>query len=278
MVRRVGLFLRLGEFKQLIAMKIRIKHLLLPLTILALPITFSTCSGDDDDDVNLVDQEQIDNEEEGQEGDDYSVGGAVPAEAIDLNLPSGTLWAPWNVGASKPGEVGTYFAWGETAKKTDAEGVNQYYWNTYKWTDDEGKTFTKYTVGDKTILDPEDDAATANWGGKWQMPTIAQLDELYDNCSKEWKEEGGYAEGSIAGYLLTSKKNGKTLFLPAVGRFDLSGIGFYAFYWSANLDSDCSDSDNACAVYFDSGVWGADNSYGRDHGFTVRPVICLSPE
>lgn len=36
---------------------------------------------------------------------------------IDLGLPSGTLWATMNVGASSPEDYGDYFAWGETSPK-----------------------------------------------------------------------------------------------------------------------------------------------------------------
>ena len=34
--------------------------------------------------------------------------------AVDLGLPSGTLWADRNVGATSPENFGVYFAWGET--------------------------------------------------------------------------------------------------------------------------------------------------------------------
>ena len=83
-------------------------------------------------------------------------------EWVDLGLPSGTKWATCNVGASKPEEYGDYFAWGETKPKST------YDWRTYFDTDDVGKTFKKYNInGGLTELQPEDDAATANWGSGW---------------------------------------------------------------------------------------------------------------
>ena len=95
---------------------------------------------------------------------------------VDLGLPSGTLWATCNVGASSPEEYGDYFAWGETEPKND------YNWSTYKYCKGSSTTMTKYctsssygTVDNKTELEPSDDAATVNWGSNWQMPSLEQL-------------------------------------------------------------------------------------------------------
>ncbi|MGN0029979.1 MAG: hypothetical protein ACI35Q_09670, partial [Marinilabiliaceae bacterium] len=219
---------------------------------------------------------------------DSSVGGQVPtaADAVDLGLPSGTLWAPYNVGATKPGEAGSYFAWGETTAK------ESYDWSTYKhmkegesdWThinkytaDDNQITADWYTdvkfVGDgKTTLEAAYDAAAQNWGGKWRMPTRDQLNELFSECTSEWKDEDWDANGSLAGYLLTGP-NGKKLFLPAAGRrrnFDLRSVGSRGYYWSAELYS--GGSSGARYLVFNSGYWNADSNYGRYCGFSVRPV------
>ncbi|MGN0029024.1 MAG: hypothetical protein ACI35Q_04745 [Marinilabiliaceae bacterium] len=223
---------------------------------------------------------------------DSSVGGQVPtaAEAVDLGLPSGTLWAPYNVGATKAGETGAYFAWGETTAKEN------YAWESYKWMK-EGESdethITKYTIKDgqttadwytevkfvgdgKTSLETADDAAAQNWGGKWRMPTQAQIKELFDECTAEWEEADWDANGSLAGYLLTSKANGKTLFLPAAGRHDtsLDYVGKGGYYWSAELDS---NSSYACDLFFMSGYWSATSKGYRYSGFSVRPV-CPSAE
>ena len=103
---------------------------------------------------------------------------------VDLGLPSGTLWADRNVGAALPEDFGDYFAWGETTAKSN------YNWSTLKYCeDDTGDKFSKYNtkseygiVDNKTTLERSDDAATANWGSDWCMPTPAQFQELYDNC------------------------------------------------------------------------------------------------
>ncbi len=118
-----------------------------------------------------------------------------PHEWVDLGLPSGTLWATCNVGASNPEELGSYFAWGETATK------DFYEWSTYKWCNGSETTMTKYCtnsdygndgfVDNKTELDPEDDAAYVNWGPSWRMPTTEQQCELYENCSSDWTTQNG---------------------------------------------------------------------------------------
>lgn len=167
-------------------------------------------------------------------------------EYVDLELPSGTLWAACNVGASKPEEYGDYFAWGETTPK------NEYSYSNYKWCNGSNKTFTKYctsssygTVDNKIELDPDDDAATINWGGNWRIPTEEQIKELYNSSytTTEWTTLNG-----ISGRMITSKKNGKNIFLPAAGYYlDTSrkNTGFNGSFtsWSRSINkSMCSSS------------------------------------
>ena len=186
---------------------------------------------------------------------------------VDLGLPSGTLWAMCNVGASRPREYGDYFAWGETSPKTD------YSWSTYKWCDGSSNKLAKYctdslfgTVDGKTELDPEDDAAYVNWGASWRMPTLEQLQELCDSnmCRWVWNKNGFQVTGP----------NGNSIFLPAAGyRCDDDSspifVGSYADYWSSTLNN--SYSSYAFDQYFYStGVhWGISS---RNLGFTVRAV------
>ena len=92
-------------------------------------------------------------------------------EYVDLGLPSGTLWATTNIGATSPEDYGDYFAWGETTTKSD--------WETYFDVDDDFSFKKYYNNGGLTELLPEDDAATANWGSEWQMPSDDQIDELW---------------------------------------------------------------------------------------------------
>ena len=105
-------------------------------------------------------------------------------EYVDLGLPSGTLWATCNVGATTPEDMGDYFAWGETAPKQIYDMDN------YKWYDSSSDKLTKYCTDDKygavdymTELLPEDDAAYVNWGPSWRMPTLEQQQELIERCT-----------------------------------------------------------------------------------------------
>ncbi|MBR5086054.1 MAG: hypothetical protein IKX31_03495, partial [Muribaculaceae bacterium] len=143
----------------------------------------------------------------------------VSHDCVDLGLPSGTLWATTNIGATNPEDFGDYFAWGEIMPK------DVYDWSTYMWCNGSNFALTKYNndsshgnngfVDNKTELDPEDDAATANWGSEWRMPSLEQIQELLNNCTTQWTAING-----VNGRLLTSTINGETLFLPANGHLD----------------------------------------------------------
>ncbi len=200
-------------------------------------------------------------------------------EYVDLGLPSGTLWATCNVGASKPEGYGSYFAWGETKPQSS----NTYNWNTYKYangtTRDDPK-LTKYCsqskygdngfTDDLTTLQSGDDPATANWGSGWRTPSKSQWDELKSNTVNQWTTKNG-----VAGRLFTSKKNGQSVFLPAAGgRWDseLHGAGSYGNYWMRSLGTDYPDYPGlAWYLIFNSDYCGMSNG-DRDNGFSVRPV------
>ena len=187
-------------------------------------------------------------------------------EYVDLGLPSGTLWATCNVGASSPEEYGDYFAWGETVTK------DTYNWSTYFDTEDNGSTFKKYNnSGGMTELLPEDDAATANWGSGWQMPSLDQIKELINSnyTTTTWTTQNG-----INGRKITSKSNGNSVFLPAAScRYgtSLNDAGSIGYYWSRSLST--GYSSGAYDLYFDSSSIFRDSSY-RYYGFTVRAVRC----
>ena len=191
-------------------------------------------------------------------------------EWVDLGLPSGTLWATMNVGATAPEEYGDYFAWGETEPK------EVYDWSTYKWCNGGDNTLTKYCnntdygyegyIDDKSELDPEDDAAYVHWGSSWRMPTYVQLIELYENCTKTWTTLNG-----VIGCLLTGP-NGNTVFLPAAGsRHDstFGGEGYAAEYWSRSLGRSYLNGAYLMCIAEEEVVW---YNYNRYFGFPVRPV------
>lgn len=197
-----------------------------------------------------------------QDGHDY----------VDLGLPSGTKWATCNVGASKPWEYGGYYAWGETEPK------KIYDLSVY-------------------MCISEDDAAHANWGGKWRMPTRAQQEELIKECYLVWTKS--YNNSNVKGYIVykaknsddkgkkISKKNGTPsssyslsdahIFLPAAGyRFSgsLNYAGSFGSYWSSSLST--GYPDYAWYVNFHSdGVYDSRGDH-RCYGQSVRAVCPAS--
>lgn len=197
----------------------------------------------------------------------------VGLEAVDLGLPSGRKWANMNVGAIVPESYGSYFAWGETAPK----GI--YNWETYRWCMGSGFTLTKYCnqkgfgyneyMDGKTELDPEDDAATANWGASWRMPTKDECQELLDNTTSEIVTVNG-----IRGRRFTSSSNGKSIFFPFAGhRFEGNpvNVGSESVYWSLTH----RDGDDSWILYpYSSGVLTGGQVTGRTRswGLSVRPV------
>lgn len=184
-------------------------------------------------------------------------------EYVDLGLS--VKWATCNLGATKPEEYGNYYAWGETEPKTD------YRWATYKFTEDGNDYVTKYTRSSGlTVLESDDDAATANLGSPWRMPTHAELQELLDKCT--------YVEETLNGVkgLRVTGTNGNSIFLPAAGdRYDSDtyDAGTMGYYWSSSLVAvDINNDDNAYYLLAYSVSSHASGGQARTRGLTIRPV------
>ena len=217
--------------------------------------------------------------------------------AVDLGLPSGTLWANMNVGATSPTDYGKFFAWGETTGYTsNTSDGRKFDWASYKWMTSGQSSWNwvnKYQVADGnttgcwyqansftleydfvgdglSVLLPEDDAARANWAGDWCMPTYEDFVELKNNTTQEWITFAG-----VSGMKFTSKAEGNTnfVFFPAAGyRYGASlySQGTDGGYWLATVYP--SYSDNARCLDFNSG--GADTYVkSRCYGRSVRPVL-----
>ncbi|MCQ2219559.1 MAG: hypothetical protein MJZ33_13945 [Paludibacteraceae bacterium] len=255
------------------------------------PVMFSSCSDDDDDDDDPKKEQNEankgeDNNQEGNGGDGEN-NGSNPGNGhsdtgkvgkypyVDLGLPSGLKWATYNVGATKPEEYGDYFAWGETKPQADSD--TSYSWATYKWCNGNFYSMTKYcsqsfngTVDSLNTLLPEDDAATANWGSAWRMPTDEELDEMIEGCNWEWTKD--YNGTGVSGQIGTSETNGNTIFFPAAGCRDngsLNNVGFDGYYCSSSLKSGNSYS----AYVLDFGLYYFDwCTYHRHYGLSVRAV------
>ena len=166
-------------------------------------------------------------------------------EWVDLGLS--VKWATCNVGGVDKWDSGTYFAWGETSW---GRSFSQ---STYKWGVGDHRTiYTKYNQEDnKTILEPEDDAATVNWRGSWRMPTDDEFRELREKCTWEWCEDAG--ANYRGGYKVTSKTNGQSICLYEGSCYDspdATGKAIGCYYWSNTLYTGYGVYD-ACALYID---------------------------
>lgn len=181
----------------------------------------------------------------------------LQARPIDMGLPSGVQWASCNVGAARPSDLGLYFSWGNIV----GHGI------------DEGYDFSQVVYNSTpaanimTDISLDQDAARANLGEPWRMPTIDEFQELYDNCTTVW-----YTMNGINGILFTSNLNGKKIFFPAAGYYNnesLNKHGLDGYYWSSSFES----AVLAHRLHFtELNVDVLDYNY-RYRGFSVRAVL-----
>ena len=170
-------------------------------------------------------------------------GGGTTEKWVDLGLPSGNLWAAYNVGGSRPEDYGDYFAWGETATK------EAFTWSTYghaAWGVDiygrEGYYLIKYCsrqmdglegfTDNLTELQLQDDAAKANMESGARIPSKEEWQELKDHTTHDYAEING-----ISGRRYTGS-NGKSIFIPFAGYINnesMNDDNFYGYYWSNAL-------------------------------------------
>ena len=189
-------------------------------------------------------------------------------EMVDLGLS--VKWATCNIGAEMPEQGGDFFAWGECYPK------QEYNWFTYQWCYGTGNSLSKYnsnpeygTVDRKNTLEPADDAASQRWGGKWRMPTSDNLKEILnrENCTWEFTTRKG-----MAGYTVTSKKNGKSIFLPAAGyayENNVFSVGKLGIYSASSVSTERYDKAWTLELTPEEADWGTQYRY---YGFTIRPV------
>lgn len=198
---------------------------------------------------------------------------------VDLGLPSGTLWATCNVGASNPANSGSYYAWGETVPQSDIA----YSWTSYKYANGTSGTdpqLTKYCsdpnygdvgyVDTLTVLVSEDDPATVNWGNGWRTPTKQELTELKNRCTIAWTTQNG-----VNGYIFTGP-SGRSIFMPASGVYNNGApqhVGVKGFYQCNMLYT--VKPTSAWNFVFEASSAYLDNVKQRYCGMTVRPVCVV---
>ena len=186
----------------------------------------------------------------------------IKYDYVDLGLPSGLKWATCNVGATSPEQTGLYFAWGEITGYTADDvtsGVRSFDEDTYN---------AGSAASISADLTLEQDAAHVNMGENWRMPTKEEFQELKNNTTQTWTTD--YNGTEVKGYIVTSKTNGKSIFLPAAGDGDFSyvyNVGSFGFYWLASWDP----SSSAYRMYLNSESFYT-HKYTRRYGYPVRGV------
>lgn len=196
--------------------------------------------------------------------------GPVPEGAVDLGLS--VYWATCNLGTNTPHGKGGSYAWGETETKSD------YSWSTYKFGTRSSGPFSKYntsssfgTVDNKSVLDPEDDAAHVKLGGSWRIPTDEEWTELITWCTWKWTAEQGATGLRVTG------PNGSSIFLPAVliATESINGIIRNIYAGSLRSSSLCTDAPNKAwhVSYYSVDDKGLQTLSGeRYYGLPIRPV------
>lgn len=174
---------------------------------------------------------------------------------IDLGLPSGLKWATCNVGANNPEDYGNYYAWGETETKSTYTIAN---------------SITNGVEMEDISGNPEYDAASANWGSRWRMPTEEEYRELQYECTWQWTTQNGVYGQKVTG------PNGNYIFLPAAGyrcESSLLEAGERGHYWTSttNNDETYEYDDDAESLIITNVAWVLGREY-RYKGYTIRPV------
>lgn len=187
---------------------------------------------------------------------------------VDLQLPSGLLWAETNVGAESATDNGDYYSWGEIKTKADYSESTYLYGHSYDHIE-------KYNAADgQQVLEANDDVATICWGKPCRIPTYEEFKELADtaNCSWTWVEKAVEKGDTLRGYEVKSQRNGNCIFLPAAGAHNGTHLylnGTNGNYWTSTL------SDDNCGDAYTLSFYFANSSFYRNArymGSSIRPV------
>jgi hypothetical protein len=195
---------------------------------------------------------------------DYDVNTDIPSDGqtnghkwVDLGLPSGLKWATCNVGSDAIDQDGGYYRWGATTTYYD------------------GKKYAKDDVQRDITGDAHYDAAAAHWGGGWHMPTVQDFAELMEHCTWQWTNIG-----RRKGLKVTSKHNGKYIFLPASGDMDYTcdasrlpdDVNKRLKYWTSSDLPGQSTSEAYYLSAFEDQVYFS-TKVRWSYGYCIRPVI-----
>lgn len=241
---------------------------LMAMLVVGIMSVFYVSCGDKEKEVIVPEEEEI----------DYSIDLVTSREAVDLGLPSGTLWASMNVGANSNANPGGYYRWGETKEIFMIHSEDPYACDyEYEYYDANGQT--KYIDIGRDISGTQYDVAHALWGQNWKMPTLEQFLELWQNC-----KHSEYTLTGRKGYVFVGK-NGNKIFLPFGGQ---KSIGGEVWYVPTYIDKRTISLSGAGGLYYwtssrydvenapEGGAWMISNNgklfCGRSLANNVRPV------
>ena len=195
---------------------------------------------------------------------------------VDLGLS--VKWATCNVGSTLASDDGLLFQFGRVDGYIYGDKNNQFKTHSQN-KQDTGNEFIPKTTSGKVykagdILELEDDAAHANMGGAWRMPTNDQLEELLNNTTYDVVTVNG-----VQGMLFTSTKpgyEGKQLFIPFMQGYWYNGsftaAGSYADVWSSQVHpSSVYSAYSLCCN--SSGDAYISSNYSRSYACSVRGVF-----
>ena len=198
---------------------------------------------------------------------------------IDLGLPSKTLWADRNIGASSLGNSGLYFAWGEIEGYSRDSFTRQFNWGSYKFCNGTEKTLTKYNfnesygiVDNLVELEEEDDAAF-NDESILRIPTWSQIQELISNTTIQYVSN--FEDSGVNGLKFISKINSNFIFIPSSGGIangEVSGYNQYGYLLGRTLKSD--NPRNILDYYWDTRL--GQGNMPRAFGIPYRPILKIN--
>ena len=185
---------------------------------------------------------------------------------VDLGLPSGILWAAYNVGATSPEEYGGYYAWGEINTKNSYSAENYKYF--IQWSESEYDKIPTYKhIGENISGTSYDIAVSYNNDGTTRMATISDLEELVNYCSIQRE-----TLNSISGYRIIGP-NSNSIFVPSAGSYEDDNnelLGYECYFWIGNTAGNESSYHFSMDEYEDKCIW--DDECYRHFGLPVRPV------
>ena len=205
----------------------------------------------------------------------------IPDDCVDLGLPSGLKWGKHNIGASSETETGKYFQWGDTIGYSEEADIEEHsWWRTCPFNNGNEELDVVYfesvkdTVCPNFTLIADYDAATANLGEHWRLPTVFECQELINNTDQEWVSD---FEGSgVSGCKFISRvDSSKYIFFPASGYY-LYGtameLGSSMYIWTKSLFDGGEFGQEMSMVMMLEDGYSDTNSFPRFYGQVMRGV------